>query len=65
MHILGLKLGFIPADMKEHQVFVSLSFLLMFQFVKDRDSRDHVKCLSITRLETDKYVRGESHAREV
>lgn len=40
--------------MKEHQVFVSLSFMLMFQFVKDRDSSDHVKCLSVIHLEETK-----------
>lgn len=54
LYIVCLKLGFISAGMKEHQVFVNLSFMLMFQFVNDRDSSDHVKCLPVIHLEETK-----------
>lgn len=42
--------------MKEHQGFVSLSFVLMFQFIKDVDKSDDVKGLSPLWRSLNKFV---------
>lgn len=35
---------------------MSLSFVLMFQFIKDMDKSDHVKCLSLIWRNLNKFL---------
>lgn len=65
LHIPDLKLGFISAGMKEHQGFVGLSFGLMFQFIKDMDKSDHVKCLSPIWRSLNKFVSYREEAKHI
>lgn len=51
--------------MKEHQVFVGVSFVLVFLFIKDMDSSDHVKCLSPIWRSMNKFVSYTEEARHV